>query len=99
MAAFVFDAMSLNEAYQSVLWNNTVAKHLELWYGMRFRIMDDPIRGGELRVILIATHISVKFYSPKSFTSLKVSLELSFSRIMHVHMFQRLFEIFVQTNT
>ncbi|GFX40466.1 uncharacterized protein TNCV_1412761 [Trichonephila clavipes] len=54
--------------------------------------MDDPICY-ELREISIATGTFVKCYSPKSFLSFKASLELYFSRIMHVHMLQRLFEI------
>ena len=41
----------------------------------------------------------VKCYSPKLFPSFKASLELSFSRIMHAYMLQRLFETFVQPNT
>ncbi|GFW97277.1 transposable element Tcb2 transposase [Trichonephila clavipes] len=49
--------------------------------------MDDPICY-ELRVISIATGKSVKCCNPKSFPSFKVSLELSFSRITHAHMFQ-----------
>ncbi|GFT76280.1 uncharacterized protein TNCV_564531 [Trichonephila clavipes] len=60
--------------------------------------MDDPIYC-ELRVISIATGTSVKCYNPKSFPSFKTSLELSFSRIMHAHMLQRLFETSVQPNT
>ena len=60
--------------------------------------MDDPI-WYELRVIPIATDITVKCYSPKSFPYFKASFELSFSRIMHAHMLQRLFETFVQSNT
>ncbi|GFV48850.1 uncharacterized protein TNCV_641551 [Trichonephila clavipes] len=38
-------------------------------------------------------------YSPKSFPSFKASLELSFSRIMHTHVLQRLFETSFQPNT
>ncbi|GFT66894.1 uncharacterized protein TNCV_996731 [Trichonephila clavipes] len=57
--------------------------------------MDDPICY-EMRVISITFGTSVKCYSPKSFPSFKVSLELSFSRIMHVHMLQRLLETSVQ---
>ncbi|GFW23164.1 uncharacterized protein TNCV_3802641 [Trichonephila clavipes] len=53
--------------------------------------MDDPICY-ELRVISIATGTSVKCYSPKSFPSFNASLELSFGRIMHPHVSQRLFE-------
>ncbi|GFV47308.1 uncharacterized protein TNCV_4829641 [Trichonephila clavipes] len=53
----------------------------------------------ELRVISIATGTSMKCYSSKTFPSLKASLELSFSRIMHAHMLQRLLEISVQPNT
>ncbi|GFV46303.1 transposable element Tcb2 transposase [Trichonephila clavipes] len=39
----------------------------------------------------------VKFYSPKSFPSFKASLELSFSRIMHTHILQRLFRLLFRT--
>ncbi|GFT72536.1 uncharacterized protein TNCV_973981 [Trichonephila clavipes] len=53
----------------------------------------------ELRVISIATGTSVKCYSPKSFPSFQASLELSFIRIMHAHMLQRLFKTYVQPNT
>ncbi|GFV12188.1 uncharacterized protein TNCV_1536851 [Trichonephila clavipes] len=53
--------------------------------------MDDPVCY-ELKVISIATSTSVKCYSPKSFPSLKASLEQSFSRIMHAHMLQKLFK-------
>ncbi|PRD24256.1 UNVERIFIED_CONTAM: hypothetical protein NCL1_44301 [Trichonephila clavipes] len=52
----------------------------------------------ELRVISIATGTSVKCYSPKLFNSFKSSLDLSFSRIMHLHMLQRLFETSVPPN-
>ncbi|GFV19405.1 transposable element Tcb1 transposase [Trichonephila clavipes] len=48
---------------------------------------------------LNTTGTSVKCYSPKSFPSFKAFLELSFSRIMHAHMLQRLFETYVQPNT
>ncbi|GFU65193.1 transposable element Tcb2 transposase [Trichonephila clavipes] len=43
MAAFVLDAMSVNAAFQNVLSNDIVAYHPELWFGVRFRIMYDPI--------------------------------------------------------
>ncbi|GFX87375.1 uncharacterized protein TNCV_3369451 [Trichonephila clavipes] len=65
---------------------------------MRFRVMDDPI-SYELRVISIATGMFVKSYSPKSFPFFKASLELPFSKIMHAHMLQKLFETSVQPNT
>ncbi|GFV59714.1 uncharacterized protein TNCV_1907851 [Trichonephila clavipes] len=58
--------------------------------------MDDTICY-ELRVISTAT--SVKWYRPKSFPSFKASLKLSFSRKVHAHMLQRLFETSVQPNT
>ncbi|GFV06479.1 uncharacterized protein TNCV_2948021 [Trichonephila clavipes] len=48
--------------------------------------------------VSIATGTYVKCYSPKSFPSFKASLELSFSRIMHAHMVQRLFETSVPTH-
>ena len=78
--------MLLNAAFQSALSNDIVAEHRELWSEVQFRIMDDPICY-ELRVISIATGTSVKCYSSKSFSSLKVSFELSFSRIMHARDF------------
>ena len=40
----------------------------------------------------------MKCYSQKSFSSFKALLELSFSKIMLAHMFQKLFETFVQPN-
>ena len=88
MSAFVLDAMPMNAAIQSTLSNDTVAEHTKLWSEVRFRIMDDPI-WHEFRLISTATGTSVKYYSPKSFSSFKASLELSFSRIMHPHMLQR----------
>ncbi|GFW54313.1 transposable element Tcb1 transposase [Trichonephila clavipes] len=69
----------------------------ELWFGVRFHITVNPIFY-ELRVILVATGTSGKCYSPKSFPSFKASLDLSFSRIMHAYLLQRLFEISVQSN-
>ncbi|GFX37714.1 uncharacterized protein TNCV_1261511 [Trichonephila clavipes] len=36
--------------------------------------------------------------SPKSFPSFKASLELSFNRVMHAHVLQRLFATSVQLN-
>ncbi|GFW99026.1 uncharacterized protein TNCV_1782451 [Trichonephila clavipes] len=41
----------------------------------------------------------LSLYSSKSLPSFKASLELSFSRIIHAHMLQRLFETSVQPNT
>ncbi|GFV01072.1 uncharacterized protein TNCV_1009931 [Trichonephila clavipes] len=87
MAAFMLDAMPVNAAFQSTLSNNIVAQHLELSFGVRFRIMDDSIFY-ELKVISIATG-----------TSFKASLELSFSKIMHAHMLHRLLETSAQPNT
>ena len=58
--------------------------------------MNDPICY-ELRIISIASGTSVKCYSPKSFPSFKVSMEISFNRIMCDHILQRLFETCVQT--
>ncbi|GFV78039.1 uncharacterized protein TNCV_1931 [Trichonephila clavipes] len=60
--------------------------------------MGDPICY-ELRVISIATGTSVKCCSLKSFPTFKESLELSFSRIMHAHILQSLFETSVQPFT
>ncbi|GFW82423.1 uncharacterized protein TNCV_3819031 [Trichonephila clavipes] len=95
VAAFVLDAMAVKAVFQSALLNNIVAYHPKLWFGVRFRIMDDPICY-KLRVISIAAGTSVKCYNPKSLPSFKASLELSFSRLMNVHMLQRLFETSVQ---
>ncbi|PRD27402.1 UNVERIFIED_CONTAM: hypothetical protein NCL1_35463 [Trichonephila clavipes] len=53
----------------------------------------------EWRVISIAIGTSVKCYSPKPFSPFKVSLELSFSRIMCAHMLQRLLETSIKPNT
>ena len=36
MAAFVFDAMQINVAFQSALSNDIVDDHPKLWSGMRF---------------------------------------------------------------
>ncbi|GFX16873.1 transposable element Tcb1 transposase [Trichonephila clavipes] len=52
-----------------------------------------------IEAISIATCTPGKCYSPKSFPSFKASLELFFSRIIHAHMLQRLFETSVQSNT
>ena len=43
MAAFVLDAIPVDAAFQSALLNDTVAEHPELWFGVRFRIMDNLI--------------------------------------------------------
>ena len=53
--------------------------------------MDNPICY-EWRVTAIATGTSLKYYSPISSPSFKASLELSFSKIMHAYMLQRLFD-------
>ncbi|GFV30794.1 transposable element Tcb1 transposase [Trichonephila clavipes] len=92
------DIMLLNAAFRTTLSNDIVALHPELWLELRFRIMDDPICY-ELRLISIAKDTSGKCYSPKLFPSFKASMELSFSRIMHAHMMQKLFETSVQPNT
>ncbi|PRD32796.1 UNVERIFIED_CONTAM: hypothetical protein NCL1_19390 [Trichonephila clavipes] len=60
--------------------------------------MDDPIYY-QFRVISIATGTSVKCDSPKSFPFFKASLELSFSKVIHAHILQRLLETSVQLNT
>ena len=64
MAVFVLDAMLVNVAFESALSNYIVAESPELWSGVRFRIMDDPICY-ELRVNSITTGTSVKCYCPK----------------------------------
>ncbi|GFU40960.1 uncharacterized protein TNCV_4645401 [Trichonephila clavipes] len=43
IASFVLDAMSVNAAFLSALQKNIVAYHPELWFGVLFCIMDDPI--------------------------------------------------------
>ena len=43
MSTFVLDAMPVNAAFQSAISNDIVAEHLELWSGVRFCIMDDPM--------------------------------------------------------
>ena len=98
IAAFVLDAMSVNAAFQKALSNSIVAECLELWSRMRFYIMDDPICYG-LREISVATGMSMKCYSPKSFLFFKAFQELSFSRIIQAHMLQILFATSVQLNT
>ncbi|GFV55831.1 hypothetical protein TNCV_3321201 [Trichonephila clavipes] len=50
MAAFVLDAMQVNAAFQSALSNGIVTKHPELWFGVRYRTMNDTICY-ELRII------------------------------------------------
>ncbi|GFV66703.1 uncharacterized protein TNCV_2595231 [Trichonephila clavipes] len=54
---------------------------------------------GRSNLLPIAIGTFMKCYNPKSFPSFKVSLELSFRRIMHAHMLQKLFETSVQPNT
>ena len=75
-----------------------MTEHRQLWSGVQLRIMGDPICY-KLRVILTATVTSMKCYSAKSFPSFKSSLEVSFSRIMHACILQRLFETSVQPNS
>ncbi|PRD19935.1 UNVERIFIED_CONTAM: hypothetical protein NCL1_56017 [Trichonephila clavipes] len=69
------------------LWNHDghirVRRYAGLEFGVRFRILDDPICY-KLRVISIATGTYVKY--PKFIPSFKTSLECSFSRIMQAHM-------------
>ena len=68
MAVCVFDTMPVNAAFQSALMNDIVAKHPELWSRVRFCNMTHPICY-KLRVISIATSMSVKCYSLKLFPS------------------------------
>ena len=86
--AFVLDATPFNAVFKNVLSKDIGVENLE---GVRVRMTDDPIRY-ELRIISIATSTSVRCYSRKSFSSFKTSLELSFSKTMHSHMLQKLFE-------
>ena len=95
MAAFMLDALPFNAAFQSALSNDIVIKHPELWSGVQFHIMDDPICC-ELSVISVATGTSMKFYRHELFSSFKATLELSFNRIMHAQMLKRLSESSVQ---
>ncbi|GFV71218.1 uncharacterized protein TNCV_2429651 [Trichonephila clavipes] len=83
--------MPVNAAFQSALSNDIVTYHPELWFRVKFGIMDDPICY-KLRVISTATGTPVKSYSPKSFPSFKESLNVTFSRIIDAHMFQKHFE-------
>ena len=83
VAAFGLDTIPVNAAFHSALSNNKVVNYQEIWSGMQFRIMGDPICY-ELRLISKPTGTFVKFYRPKSFSSSMVTLELSFIRIMHV---------------
>ncbi|GFS51394.1 uncharacterized protein TNCV_548741 [Trichonephila clavipes] len=50
-------------------------------------------------ILNINGYVHEVLYNPKSFPSFKASLELCFSRIMHAHMLQRLFETYVQPDT
>ena len=52
----------------------------------------------ELRIILIVTGTSLNCYSLKSFLSFKESKEVSFSRITHTYMLQRLFQTSVRSD-
>ncbi|GFU85934.1 transposable element Tcb1 transposase [Trichonephila clavipes] len=85
---------------QSALSNDIVTKHQELWFGERFRITEDPICY-ELRDNLNSNRYAREVLTAQSRSpSFKASSqELSFSRIMHAHMLQRLFETSVQPNT
>ena len=84
MVAFESDAMPDNASLQNELPSCIEAENTELWFGVRFCIMDDAIYP-ELRIISITTGKSVKCYCPKLFPSFKATLELSFNRIMHVN--------------
>ncbi|GFX23291.1 transposable element Tcb1 transposase [Trichonephila clavipes] len=90
-------------SYRQLTAQCAIEQHSDLPLGsyglrVRFRFMDDPICY-KLRVISIATGTSVKCYRPELFPSFKTSLELSFSRIRHAHMLQRLFETSAKPNT
>ena len=81
MSVFLLAAVPVIATFKSALSNDIVAKNQEIWSGVWFRIMDDPM-SYELRDISTATGTTLKCYSPKSFTSFKVSQEQSFSRIL-----------------
>ena len=65
MATFVLYALLVNAALYNAFSNGKLADNSELWFGVRFRIMDDPICY-ELKAISIGTGTSVKCYTPKS---------------------------------
>ena len=50
MTAFVLDAVPVSAAFQSAFSNDILAENKELWSGVRFRIMDNPI-SYEFRII------------------------------------------------
>ena len=64
----------VNTTFKSALSKDIVAEHPEIWFRVRFHIIDDPICY-ELKVFSIARDTSIKCYSSKSFLSFK---ELSF---------------------
>ena len=76
ISEFMLDSIFANVVFQSVLSIDIVAKLLELWSGVRFRIMDVTMCY-ELRVFSISTNTSVKSYNPKSFLLHKVFLKLN----------------------
>ena len=89
IGAFMLNAMPVNAAFQSAFWNDIVAKVTvsgEISHHRRSNLLriEDNFNSN--------TSTSVKCYSPKSFPSFKSSLELSYWRIMHAHMLQRLFQ-------
>ncbi|GFW54704.1 HTH_Tnp_Tc3_2 domain-containing protein [Trichonephila clavipes] len=100
VTAFVLDAILVNTAFQSALSNDIGDQHPELWLGVRFRIMDNPICY-ELRVILVATSTStlMKCYSPKVFPFFKAFLGLSLHLSLHAHRLQRPFETSVKPSS
>ncbi|PRD24090.1 UNVERIFIED_CONTAM: hypothetical protein NCL1_44693 [Trichonephila clavipes] len=88
MATFVLEALPVNAAFQSTFSGLTPG--VVVWGTISYHKRSNLIRIEET---------SMKCYSPKSFPSFKAFMELSFSRLMHTHMLQRLFENSVQLNT
>ena len=93
----MLDAIPISSVFQSALSNDIVVGHPELWFRLRFLIMDDAICY-DFRITSIAQDALVKSYSPQSLSSFKPFLELYFNRIIPAHMLRRLFKTSVQQN-
>ncbi|GFY30989.1 uncharacterized protein TNCV_1629621 [Trichonephila clavipes] len=99
MPAFVLDAMPVNAAFQGALSNDNcdLIPGAVVWGAISYHGRSSLLRiEGNLNINRCDREV---LCYPKSFPSFKASLELSFSRIMHSHMLQRLFETSVQPNT
>ncbi|GFW28151.1 uncharacterized protein TNCV_2818291 [Trichonephila clavipes] len=89
VTAFVLDALPVDAAFQSALSNGS---RVMVWGAISYF--------GRSNLLRIETNLNSNMYVPKVLQpSFKASLELSYSRIMHAHMFQRLFETLIQPNT